>query len=583
MHQKLEQLVLLVLVLIIKIISIKAGGQQCQAITYHECKNIGYNETDLPNKFNHQDQKDVALVINQFTALIAVGCSSELRFLLCSIYMPLCLTNYFETIQPCREVCERVRVPCEPYYIRYGFLWPDALKCEQYPSSSENSICMDPKKHEVQSKPSSKLLINSRPPPLPSSASVAVATPSLACCHCNTSLGYRRLHDDESKKECSLPCYSPYFSDEQSKSMMNQWLAFLSLLCAISCAFVILTFFIDITRFKYPQRPIIFLALCYFFISCGYLLRLVLGHKNVACRLENPDDQQAYVQLVHVSGPSNCTFVFVLIYFFGMASSIWWVILTLTWFLAAGFKWSSEAIAHYSLHYHLVAWLVPCIQTITILMLKGIDGDSISGICYVGHTDSSMLRRFVIIPLITCLTIGTIFLLGGLISLMRIRNVMKIQDRTKTSKLEKLMVRIGLYSILYTVPATFVIGIYFYELRYRAAWEENSLCNDCLNLSHSSSIIQPNFTISMAKYFFLLIVGITTGLWINLNSKTILTWKRFFCRCLCCNATDEHHQYHYGEHNGQDAYGINYSYKHTKINGSKYSLPSSKQLPLVHV
>ncbi|CAF4442149.1 unnamed protein product [Rotaria socialis] len=513
MHQKLEQLVLLVLVLIIKIISIKAGGQQCQAITYHECKNIGYNETDLPNKFNHQDQKDVALVINQFTALIAVGCSSELRFLLCSIYMPLCLTNYFETIQPCREVCERVRVPCEPYYIRYGFLWPDALKCEQYPSSSENSICMDPKKHEVQSKPSSKLLINSRPSPLPSSASVAVATPSLACCHCNTSLGYRRLHDDESKKECSLPCYSPYFSDEQSKSMMNQWLAFLSLLCAISCAFVILTFFIDITRFKYPQRPIIFLALCYFFISCGYLLRLVLGHKNVACRLENPDDQQAYVQLVHVSGPSNCTFVFVLIYFFGMASSIWWVILTLTWFLAAGFKWSSEAIAHYSLHYHLVAWLVPCIQTITILMLKGIDGDSISGICYVGHTDSSMLRRFVIIPLITCLTIGTIFLLGGLISLMRIRNVMKIQDRTKTSKLEKLMVRIGLYSILYTVPATF----------------------------------------------------------------------RFFCRCLCCNATDEHHQYHYGEHNGQDAYGINYSYKHTKINGSKYSLPSSKQLPLVHV
>ncbi|CAF4866610.1 unnamed protein product, partial [Rotaria socialis] len=73
--------------------------------------------------------------------------------------------------------------------------------------------------------------------------------------------------------------------------------------------------------------------------------------------------------------------------------------------------------------------------------------------------------------------------------------------------------RIGLYSILYTVPATFVIGIYFYELRYRAAWEENPLCNDCLNLSHSSSIIQPNFTIYMAKYFFLLIVGITTGLW----------------------------------------------------------------------
>ncbi|CAF4531607.1 unnamed protein product, partial [Rotaria magnacalcarata] len=44
------------------------------------------------------------------------------------------------------------------------------------------------------------------------------------------------------------------------------------------------------------------------------------------------------------------------------------------------------------------------------------------------------------------------------------------------------MVRIGLYSILYTVPATFVIGIYFYELRYRATWEENPFCDDCPNL-----------------------------------------------------------------------------------------------------
>lgn len=87
----------------------------------------------------------------------------------------------------------------------------------------------------------------------------------------------------------------------------------------------------------------------------------------------------------------------------------------------------------------------------------------------------------------------------------------------------------------------------------------------------------------MAKYFFLLIVGITTGFWINLNSKTIRTWKRFFCRCLCCKTMDTDHQYRYEEPIERDAYGINYSYKHTKINGSKYSLPSSKQVPLVHV
>jgi len=61
MHQ---QLLLFLLLIIIKISSIKTD-QQCQAITYYECKNIGYNQTYLPNKFNHQDQKDVALVVRK--------------------------------------------------------------------------------------------------------------------------------------------------------------------------------------------------------------------------------------------------------------------------------------------------------------------------------------------------------------------------------------------------------------------------------------------------------------------------------------------------------------------------------------
>jgi len=128
-----------------------------------------------------------------------------------------------------------------------------------------------------------------------------------------------------------------------------------------------------------------------------------------------------------------------------------------------------------------------------------------------------------------------------------------------------------------------VIGIYFYELRYRSIWEDNLHCNRCPRLSshfQSNWIQQPSFTIYMLKYFFLLIVGITTGLWINLNSKTYYSWKRFFC----CQISSEHLQVHrYGSHQSREPFGVNYSYKHTKINGSKYSLPSSKQVPLAHI
>jgi frizzled protein 5/8 len=110
-----------------------------------------------------------------------------------------------------------------------------------------------------------------------------------SCCQCNTSLGYRLSDDDDYSgiRKCLPPCRSAYFSDEQSISTMNTWLTILSVLCALSCTFVLLTFFLDMTRFKYPQRPIIFLSLCYFFVSCGYLIRLLLGHENVACRIDN--------------------------------------------------------------------------------------------------------------------------------------------------------------------------------------------------------------------------------------------------------------------------------------------------------
>ncbi|KFW75304.1 Frizzled-1, partial [Phalacrocorax carbo] len=151
-----------------------------------------------------------------------------------------------------------------------------------------------------------------------------------------------------------------------------------------------------------------------------------------------------------------CTILFMMLYFFGMASSIWWVILSLTWFLAAGMKWGHEAIEANSQYFHLAA--------------PAVDGDVLSGVCFVGINNVDALRGFVLAPLFVYLFIGTSFLLAGFVSLFRIRNIMK-HDGTKTEKLEKLMVRIGIFSVLYTVPATIVIACYFYEQAFREQWE----------------------------------------------------------------------------------------------------------------
>ena len=64
---------------------------------------------------------------------------------------------------------------------------------------------------------------------------------------------------------------------------------------------------------------------------------------------------------------------------------------------------------------------------------------------------------------------GTAFLMAGLFSLIKIRTVMK-QDGSKTDKLEKLIIRIGIFSVLYTVPMTIIIACLFYEQHYFPAW-----------------------------------------------------------------------------------------------------------------
>lgn len=318
---------------------------------------------------------------------------------------------------------------------------------------------------------------------------------------------------------CAFPCKEPFFTPEE-KEFASIWISLWSGLCAASTLMTLITFFIETERFKYPERPIVFLSACYFLVSVGYLVRVGSGHEAVAC-------EGAMVRYSS-TGPSLCTLVFLLVYFFGMASSIWWVILSLTWFLAAGLKWGNEAIASYAQCFHVAAWLIPTLQTLGVLLSGAVDGDPVSGICYVGNMNTDHLQTFVLGPLVIYLILGTSFLLAGFVSLFRIRNVIKKQGGTgavsKADKLEKLMIRIGIFSVLYTVPATIVIGCHLYENAFHAEWLKALACS-CFN----SAKAKPLYSVLMLKYFMALAVGITSGVWIW-SGKTLDSWRRLWKR-----------------------------------------------------
>ncbi|KAM9288146.1 LOW QUALITY PROTEIN: frizzled-1 [Cariama cristata] len=512
----------------------------CQPISIPLCTDIAYNQTIMPNLLGHTNQEDAGLEVHQFNPLVKVQCSAELKFFLCSMYAPVC-TVLEQALPPCRSLCERARQGCEALMNKFGFQWPDTLRCEKFPVHGAGELCVGQNASE-RGTPTPALRPESwtsnphrggtgsgpggSGPGEPRgrfSCPRALKVPSY--------LNYRFLGE----KDCGAPCEPGrlyglmYFGPEELR-FSRTWIGIWSVLCCASTLFTVLTYLVDMKRSATPSWPIIFLSGCYTAVAVAYIAASSWRRGGLQQRFAEDGSPHCGAGATKREG---CTILFMMLYFC-MASSIWFI-LSLTWFLSAG-KWGHEAIEANS-QFHLAAWAVPAIKTITILAYE-VDGDASRRVCFVGINNVDALRGFVPGPLVRlpCF-IGTLRPAGpGFVSLFRIRTIMK-HDGTKTEKLEKLMVRIGIFSVLYTVPATIVIACYFYEQAFREQWERSWVTQSCKSYAipcpnnHSSHHppMSPDFTVFMIKYLMTLIVGITSGFWIW-SGKTLNSWRKFYTR-----------------------------------------------------
>ncbi|XP_060786134.1 frizzled-7a [Neoarius graeffei] len=503
----------------------------CQPISIPLCTDIAYNQTIMPNLLGHTNQEDAGLEVHQFYPLVKVQCSADLKFFLCSMYAPVC-TVLEQAIPPCRSLCERARQGCEALMNKFGFQWPERLRCENFPVHGAGEICVGQNTSEAGTSTSDP---TPYAPDLITLPPIGGRNSQQFTCPLQLKVPSYLNYYFMGEKDCGAPCEPAkpnglmYFREEEVK-FGRLWVGIWSILCCVSTLFTVLTYLVDMRRFRYPERPIIFLSGCYFMVAVAYAAGFFLEDKVVCIDKFSEDGYKTVAQGTKKEG---CTILFMILYFFGMASSIWWVILSLTWFLSAGMKWGHEAIEANSQYFHLAAWAVPAVKTITILAMGQVDGDLLTGVCYVGIYSVASLRGFVLAPLFVYLFIGTSFLLAGFVSLFRIRTIMK-HDGTKTEKLEKLMVRIGVFSVLYTVPATIVIACYFYEQAFREHWEKTWHMQTCKRFAvpcpaGNFAPMSPDFTVFMIKYLMTMIVGITSGFWIW-SGKTLQSWRRFYKR-----------------------------------------------------
>lgn len=508
---------------------------RCEPITIALCKDIRYNETIMPNLLNHQKQEDAGLEVHQFFPLVKVQCSPDLQFFLCSMYAPVC-TILEKAIPPCRSLCQSARNGCEVLMNKFGFRWPEALDCAKFPEAGGEALCvgeMVTGDHHVVGggdviantnnrpfSPSANFgpsfnIPNTRPlPPVTNvtrdlgfSCPVQFQTPP--------GLDYVFRINGKEHKNCGAPCDGFLFSRDERKSI-HFWTGIWAMLCVASTLFTFLTFLNDTRRFSYPERPIIFLSICYLCVGLVYVVGFFL-EDSVACNEAFPPPypgDPANIQMVETITQGNkkegCTLLFMALYFFTMSSALWWVILTLTWFLASGMKWGHEAIESNAHYFHLVGWAVPAVKTITVLAMGKVEGDVLTGVCFVGIMNQDALKYFVFLPLLGYLIVGFLFLFAGFVSLWRIRTLIKM-DGTRTDKLEKLMLRIGFFSVLYMAPMLMLLACYYYEQASLASWQLSWLSEVCQRREYGipCPLIGTNSEIPAKPYFWVFLLKVS--------------------------------------------------------------------------
>uniref|UniRef100_A0A3P8VX41 Frizzled-3 n=1 Tax=Cynoglossus semilaevis TaxID=244447 RepID=A0A3P8VX41_CYNSE len=483
----------------------------CEPITLRMCQGLAYNSTFMPNVLNHYDQQTAALAMEPFHPMVNLQCSPELRMFLCSLYAPVC-SEYGRITLPCRRLCLQAKSDCYRLMDMFGVSWPEEMDCNRFPDCDESY----PRPVDLLSSS------DSTESPISVQRDYGFWCPREL--KIDPELGYSFM----GVRDCSPPCSNMYFTREEL-TFARYFIGVVSIVCLSATLFTFLTFLIDVSRFRYPERPIIFYAVCYMMVSLVFFLGFLLENR-VSCNASSPGRFRAST-VTQGSHNKACTLLFMVLYFFTMAGSVWWVILTITWFLAAVPKWGSEAIEKKALLFHACAWGIPGVLTVTLLAMNKIEGDSISGVCFVGLYNLTTLRWFLLAPLGLDVVVGVALLLAGIAALNRVRMEIPLEKENQ-EKLVKFMIRIGVFSVLYLVPLLTVLGCYLYENSYRTVWETTWVQEKCRDYHipcpyQVDSTSRPDLVLFLVKYLMMLIVGIPSVFWVG-SKKTCFEWASFF-------------------------------------------------------
>ncbi|EMP26347.1 Smoothened like protein [Chelonia mydas] len=369
----------------------------------------------------------------------APRCWDAIQPLLCAVYMPKCEDGQVEL--PSQTLCQATRGPCTIVERERG--WPDFLKCttDRFPEGCPN---------EVQN-----LKFNSSG-------------------HCEAPL----VQTDNPKswyedvEGCGIQCQNPLFTEHEHRDMHVYIAAFSSV--TIFCTFFTLATFVADWKNsnRYPAVILFYVNACFFVGSIGWLAQFMDGARGeIVCRADGT---------MRLGEPTSnetlsCVIIFVIVYYSLMSGVIWFVMLTYAWhtsFKALGTTY--QPLLGKTSYFHLVTWSIPFVLTVAILAVAQVDGDSVSGICFVGYKNYRFRAGFVLAPIGLVLIVGGYFLIRGVMTLFSIKsNHPGLLSEKAASKINETMLRLGIFGFLAFGFVLITFACPFYDFFNQAEWERS--------------------------------------------------------------------------------------------------------------
>uniref|UniRef100_A0A4W5RPC2 Protein smoothened n=1 Tax=Hucho hucho TaxID=62062 RepID=A0A4W5RPC2_9TELE len=485
----------------------------CEVLKYNTCLGspLPYTHTSLVLAEDSSTQDEAFEKLAMWSGLRnAPRCWAVIQPLLCAVYMPKCDNGQVEL--PSQHLCQATRRPCSIVDQERG--WPNFLKCEEtdkYPMGCTN---------EVQ-----KLKFNTSG-------------------HCEAPLVKTDVQASWYKdvEGCGIQCNNPLFTDEEH-SDMHAYIAVFGTVTLLCTFFTLATFLADWKNSnRYPAVILFYINTCFFMGSIGWLAQFMDGaRKEIVCKSDNT---------MRLGEPSStetlsCVIIFSLVYYSLMSGVIWFVMLTYAWhtsFKALGT--THQPLMGKTSYFHMVTWSVPFILTVAILATAEVDGDSVSGICFVGYKNYRYRAGFVLAPIGVVLVIGGYFLIRGVMTLFSIKsNHPGLLSEKAASKINETMLRLGIFGFLAFGFVLITFGCHFYDFFNQAEWEksfrEYVLCEANVTIAHQTNKPIPECTIKnrpsllveKINLFSMFGTGIAMSTWVW-TKATILIWKRTWCKVI---------------------------------------------------